>query len=58
MRATVAPGPVRAASAGWRQTCVELAADGSLWCWGWNGAGELGDGKGGPRAVPTAVTIP
>jgi alpha-tubulin suppressor-like RCC1 family protein len=58
VRASVAPGPVRAASAGWQQTCVELAADGSLWCWGWNGSGELGDGKGGPRATPAAVAVP
>jgi alpha-tubulin suppressor-like RCC1 family protein len=58
VRATAAPGPVRAASAGSQQTCVELAADGSLWCWGWNGAGELGDGKGGPRATPAAVVVP
>jgi len=58
VKATVVPGPVRAASAGLRQTCVELAADGSLWCWGWNGAGELGDGKGGPSAAPRAVAVP
>jgi alpha-tubulin suppressor-like RCC1 family protein len=58
VKATVVPGPVRVASAGWQQTCVELATDGSLWCWGWNGAGELGDGKGGPRAVPVPVAVP
>jgi hypothetical protein len=42
VRATLAPGPVRAAAAGDRQTCVQLVGDGSIWCWGWNGAGRAG----------------
>jgi hypothetical protein len=46
------------AAAGNRQTCALLAADRRLVCWGWNGAGELGAGTGGPRATATAVALP
>ncbi|MDE0667186.1 MAG: S-layer homology domain-containing protein [Acidimicrobiaceae bacterium] len=39
-----------------------LHADGSAWCWGSNGAGQLGDGTNTNRLVPTRVdpvaTIP
>ncbi len=31
-------------------------SDGSLWCWGWNGFGQLGDGTSTSRSSPTAVT--
>jgi alpha-tubulin suppressor-like RCC1 family protein len=55
---TAPGGPVISASAGNRQTCAVRAADRKLVCWGWNGAGELGTGTGGPRATSTAVALP
>jgi alpha-tubulin suppressor-like RCC1 family protein len=56
--ATAAGGPVISASAGNHQTCAVRASDYRLVCWGWNGAGELGNGSGGPRATSTAVALP
>ena len=35
-------------------TCA-LLDDGSVWCWGYNGHGELGDGTAWDRARPVAV---
>lgn len=32
-----------------------LRADGSLWTWGWNGHGQLGDGTGTSKYVPIPV---
>jgi hypothetical protein len=58
VKATAAGGPVKSASAGNRQTCAVRAADGRLVCWGWNGAGELGTGTGGPRATAAIVALP
>jgi alpha-tubulin suppressor-like RCC1 family protein len=34
-----------------------LRAGGSLWCWGWNGSGQLGDGTAWYPS-PVAVRIP
>jgi len=42
-------------SAAWGHTCA-VKADGSAWCWGYNPAGELGDGTTTSRHVPTAVS--
>jgi alpha-tubulin suppressor-like RCC1 family protein len=43
-----------ALSAGSYHTCA-LLADGSVWCWGYNAFGEVGDGTGFTRALPTLV---
>lgn len=41
-------------SAGWGHACA-LRADGSLWCWGTNEAGQLGVGDSADRLKPEAV---
>lgn len=41
-------------SAGERHSCA-VATDGTLWCWGANGSGQLGDGTLGASAVPLQV---
>jgi YD repeat-containing protein len=33
-----------------------LKADGTVWTWGWNGFGQLGDGTNTDRTVPVQVT--
>jgi len=58
VKATAPGGPVLSASAGNRLTCAQLAADRRLVCWGWNGAGQLGSGTGGPRATSVPVALP
>jgi alpha-tubulin suppressor-like RCC1 family protein len=39
------------------QTCA-TKTDGTLWCWGWNDYGQLGDGTTTNRPVPTPVQPP
>lgn len=51
-----------AISAGGYHSCA-LADDGSVWCWGSNTSGQLGDGSSGNRSRsrrlhPTAVSLP
>lgn len=41
-------------SAGAYHTCA-LGTDGSAWCWGENGNGQLGDGSTSDRSAPTQV---
>jgi alpha-tubulin suppressor-like RCC1 family protein len=49
-------GPtVRHVTAADSHTCAQTA-DGSLWCWGANDYGELGDGTTDSRATPLPVT--
>jgi alpha-tubulin suppressor-like RCC1 family protein len=42
---------------GWHHTCA-LASDGSLWCWGDNSSGQLGDGTWETKAAPVQVASP
>ncbi len=42
-------------SAGGSHTCARKR-DGSLWCWGWNATGALGDGTRIGRKIPIQVT--
>jgi hypothetical protein len=48
------PGPVTTAAVGEQQWCV-LLGDGSVWCWGGNRCGAVGDGTTTPRPQPTQV---
>ena len=41
-------------AAGGTHTCA-VKTDGSLWCWGYNAYGQLGDGTTTGRVVPTLV---
>ncbi|MBP9206198.1 MAG: hypothetical protein KBG28_19660 [Kofleriaceae bacterium] len=51
------PGPVTTAAAGEAHWCA-LLVDGSVWCWGENRCGAVGDGTTTPRAQPTQVLAP
>ena len=42
-------------SGGLAHTCAR-AVDGTAWCWGWNGNGQLGDGTLLDESTPVAVT--
>ena len=45
------PSGARSISAGGYHVCAVLS-DRSIWCWGYNGAGQLGDGTQQSRPVP------
>ncbi len=47
---------VTAASAGYATSCA-VKSDGSLWCWGSNFQGELGDGTTDERTTPVQVRL-
>lgn len=42
-------------SAGLRHVCAVGADDGSVWCWGFNGYGQLGDGTTDNSSIPLEV---
>lgn len=44
-------------SPGRQHTCA-VAADGTAWCWGYNGSGRLGDNSTTSRATPTRSLMP
>ena len=50
------PQPAASVSANGRHTCAGLG-DGTLWCWGWNQQGELGDGTTAERRGPVAIGV-
>ena len=45
-----------AVSAGGGFTCAIRSSDSYLFCWGYNGSGQLGDGTTTDRSVPTALS--
>jgi alpha-tubulin suppressor-like RCC1 family protein len=49
------PGPAAQVEAGGRHTCA-LITDGTVWCWGKGGNGELGNGSASDSATPVEVT--
>lgn len=42
-------------TAGANHTCGIKAADNTLYCWGWNHYGQLGDGRNLPRPTPAKI---
>jgi alpha-tubulin suppressor-like RCC1 family protein/PKD repeat protein len=48
------PGPVTALAAGWSHSLARLA-DGSVWAWGYNTQGQLGDGTNSDSPIPVPV---
>lgn len=63
---TCVPSPVQVStlgtsvvqvSVGYLHTCA-LDTEGTVWCWGLNAGGGLGDGTTTPRDVPVRVSLP
>jgi len=52
--AVAAPVATPMVAAGWYHTLV-LKADGTVWAWGFNGSGQLGDGTTTQRTTPVQV---
>jgi len=48
---------VVAVAAGGRHS-LALCADGTVWAWGWNRFGQLGDGTTTHRHTPVPVQLP
>ncbi|GAB2714996.1 hypothetical protein GCM10011495_39590 [Hymenobacter frigidus] len=53
-----APGTTWTAVSSRRYHVLALRSDGTLWAWGRNGDGEVGDGTRTDRAQPVAVPVP
>ncbi|MBO9705855.1 MAG: hypothetical protein J7474_10145, partial [Arthrobacter sp.] len=47
-------GDVKKVAAGWRHTCA-IKTDGTAWCWGLNGHGQLGDNTNVTKTSPVQV---
>jgi alpha-tubulin suppressor-like RCC1 family protein len=54
VQVTGLPSPAAEVAAGEDHTCARLT-DGTLWCWGWNYHGQLGDGSHTDSSVPVQV---
>jgi len=52
---TSVAAPVSSQAGGSAHTCA-MAESGAPYCWGWNGAGQLGDGSTTDRRTPVAVS--
>ena len=50
-------GAYKAISVGWEHT-IALKSDGSIWTWGRNNRGQLGDGTGGSDDTNTNRNVP
>src|SRR5207245_9656737 len=46
-------GAVRSVVTGGYHTCALLLGDGTMWCWGRNADGQLGDGTAGTQCAQT-----
>src|ERR1700679_1331680 len=57
MVALLAAGPALAAPsvAAGNSHVMAIRSDGSLWCWGWNKAGQVGDGTTTDRLFPVRI---
>jgi alpha-tubulin suppressor-like RCC1 family protein len=55
VQVTALGGTVAQVSAGGMHTCARKT-DGTLWCWGYNGNNQLGDGTAVQRLAPVQVT--
>lgn len=55
-RCPMPPSPCEVVRSGSVHTCARLV-DGSVWCWGDNAFGQLGDGTTTPRVNPTRVGL-
>ena len=47
---------VTAVAAGYDHTCA-VSSGGGLWCWGWNGYGQLGINSTAEQLSPVAVSL-
>ncbi len=54
--ATAAGQTIRSLSAGQNNSCVAMS-DNTVWCWGSNGSGELGNGNTTSTLVPVAANL-
>ena len=52
---TLGTSVVEVSTGGLYHACARKA-DNTVWCWGWNGAGQLGDGTMVDKALPIQVT--
>ncbi|MBF0207223.1 MAG: hypothetical protein HQK53_10080 [Oligoflexia bacterium] len=46
---------VKSVSSGYYHNCALKTADNSVWCWGWNSDGQLGNGNYSNKNTPVAV---
>ena len=49
-------GDLLALDGGWDSHSIAVKANGSVWTWGWNSAGKLGDGTNTERTTPVQVS--